>query len=160
MRARYLVLFVLLIYSCKQSNVANKQDVNNYYSTNNIHNETNNTDYDKNKKLNINDILRTKWTYRFLDGVMDKIEFMDESKYTFYQAELDELFKGEYYVKSDTIFLIQEQGEYDSTFKSNSRHRVKKDTLEMIINNKYELGFEQYWNGKTWKNNYFFTLSK
>lgn len=106
-------------------------------------------------------IAHTKWSYYFSpnDTVGSYFVFKDSSKYSFYNGELGETTYGTYMLNMDTLFLHQEYGEYDTTFRIGSRHRAGESDFRLILNHKNELGFFELWNDEIgiWKENYFFT---
>ena len=142
---KYLILILIIFSGLLACTNKNEIDINNNSKqldsiVSNVNTDISKINIFKTKKvepLTYADIFNTKWNYSFDKENSDIYHFKSDTTYSFFSSELRENFFGEFKIVNDTIFIYQEQGEYDDEFAKNSRHRTKKEIYALeIINGK------------------------
>lgn len=99
----------------------------------------------------------TKWIYDY-GHCQDYFEFKIDSGYVFYSCETGDTILGKYSIYGSIIQINQEYSSFDNEFAKDSRHRVGKAQIKLILINNNQLGYIENWdeNKARWKENYYF----
>lgn len=99
----------------------------------------------------------SKWVYSY-GSCSDFIEFYKDSTFVSYSCETGDTVYGTFSINENLINMQQEYGNYDSTFKSASRHIRGEQQFQLILAPDNTLGFIEQWNSinKEWTSDYCF----
>jgi len=102
-------------------------------------------------------LVNTKWEYRFEYFCTSYIIFKTDNVYEDYNCEWDYLFSGKYYIKNDTIYLVQ--FDFASNVLQENNPKVIKGRSTYLLKENYlqYLSWKDYdWKTGKWKENYTF----
>jgi len=77
----------------------------------------------------------TKWKNYITDTAYNYILFTDDTNYVSYDCEIGEKVFGNYFVRNDTILLIDKKGEFDEQFPNNPEHRALLGKVKYLYRN-------------------------
>ena len=90
-----------------------------------------------------NIISGTKWTQKVNEEAYNYLIFKSDSSYFEYDCEMDEKYYGTYYLKNDSLILIQKEGEFDKEFSEKSKHRAGADKRILQFHNEKIIGYKK-----------------
>jgi len=102
-------------------------------------------------------LVNTEWEYRFEDFCTSYITFKTDNVYESYDCEWDYLFSGRYYIKNDTIYLVQ--FDFASNVLQENNPKVIKGRSVYLFKENYlqYLNWKDYdWKTEKWTGNYTF----
>jgi len=86
-----------------------------------------------NYSQDIPELAGTKWKFYHTQNAFDYLIFKSDSSYIDFNYELGEKYIGIYYIKKDTVILLQEKGEYEDKFPL--RRKAGKSTTKYLYKN-------------------------
>jgi hypothetical protein len=52
-------------------------------------------------------LMNTKWEHKIAEGCVNSYDFVSDSTYQFYSCEMEDIAKGSFFIKNDTLILME-----------------------------------------------------